>query len=271
MPETFTFRESYGLLQTNPKTFQQWLKKAGIDPNVQVDKFDPRKKYLTREQLLMLAEAHGRVLPPLDDEIELPEEEVSSEVLADQLATIQQQHAERFEQIDRVLAQVITLVQEMATQQRDLQQVLIQTVSSLREPRPETLEEHSNGTQKAVQQEDAVVAVAAQVAPSTEKRPATRHAKSKASAKKKKAVRGKKLPAGLVLLRDFAGQHHVVTERASAAGKAGKITVTQGKWLVNSRWATEALNAQGQHDFYEVFHEREDFTPCEHCPHRLAS
>jgi hypothetical protein len=267
MSETFTFRESYELLQINPKSFQEWLKKAGIDASVQVDKFDPRKKYLTKEQLLSLAEAHGRVLPSLDDE----EVKQPNEALADQLTAVQQQQAQRFEQIDRVLAQVITLVQEMATQQRDLQQVLIQTVSSIREPRPEMLDEHSNGTQKAVQQEDAVVAVASQVTPSTEKRPTMRHAKPKASAKKKKAVRGKKLPAGLVLLRDFAGQHHVVTERASTAGKSGKITVTQGKWLVNSRWATEALDAQGQQDFYEVFHEREEFTPCEHCPHRLAS
>jgi len=59
-------------------------------------------------------------------------------------------------------------------------------------------------------------------------------------------------------------------KQASAAGKAGKIAVIRGKWLVNSRWATEALDQHGQSEFYEMFHRRVGFTRCEQCPHTLS-
>ncbi len=66
--QTFTFKECYDLLNINPKSFLEWLRKAKIDPNAQVNKFDPRKKFVTKSQLLQLAEAHGRILPPLEDD-----------------------------------------------------------------------------------------------------------------------------------------------------------------------------------------------------------
>lgn len=77
-------------------------------------------------------------------------------------------------------------------------------------------------------------------------------------------MRGKKLPAGLLLLRDVTSQHAIDMDRASAAGKSGKITVIRGKWLVNSRWASEALDAHGLHDFYQTFHQRDGFTRCDY-------
>jgi hypothetical protein len=92
---------------------------------------------------------------------------------------------------------------------------------------------------------------------------------AKPSAKKKKSVKGKRLPRGLVLLRDFASLHRIAAERASATAKSGKITIVRGKWLVHSRWATEALDATGQQQFYEVFHDRTGFVRCDQCPHML--
>jgi hypothetical protein len=158
-----------------------------------------------------------------------------------------------------------------------LEQSLTQTVSSIQELLHGDMDIRSNGEQNARGQEEAelVTVPTAALSPAPVKasttKPQARPTKPKSSIKKKKPTRGKRLPAGLVLLRDFAGKHHVVTERASKAGETGKITVVQGKWLVNSRWATEALDVQGQQEFYQHFHEREGFTACEQCPHHLAS
>ncbi len=284
MPETFNFRRSCQLLQINPKSFQEWLKKAGIDPHTQVNRADPREKYLTKEQLLQLAELHGRTLPPLDDDVEQPGEAMTIEALAEQLGASQRQHAARFDQMEGLLLQIVPLLQEIASKEREprvlpedamqrfdhLQHMLTQITVFLQH---DPLDPHSNGAPKPMQQTPEPVPVLTPITrtpatPKTVKQTAA-PTKAKPSAKKKKPTRGKKLPAGLVLLREFAGQHHIVTERASDAGRVGKMRVVRGKWLVNSRWATEALDAQGQHDFYAVFHEREGFTPCEQCPHAL--
>src|SRR5436309_14205763 len=60
----FNFRRSQELLDVDPKTFGRWLKQANIDPRKQVDKADPRQRYLTEDQLRHLAAEHGRELPP---------------------------------------------------------------------------------------------------------------------------------------------------------------------------------------------------------------
>jgi hypothetical protein len=60
MPRTFTFTECYDLLQVDPKTFRNWLKKAGIDPEKQKSKLDERVRYLDEFQVKKLALDHGR-------------------------------------------------------------------------------------------------------------------------------------------------------------------------------------------------------------------
>lgn len=100
---------------------------------------------------------------------------------------------------------------------------------------------------------------------SSERRPMPK-ARTKTRSKKG----GKGLPRTLVLLRVFAVQHHVPLKAAERASKAGKIAVVRGRWLVNSRYATEALGARGQQDFYDVFYGRDGFTRCERCPHQAA-
>jgi flagellar motor protein MotB len=290
MPDTFSFRESYELLATNPKTFKDWLLKAHIDAAQQINQFDPRKKYITKEQLRHLAELHGRTLPESIDEQEAEQQDpMTINRLTELFAASQQQILQRLDQVDRAQLQSTSLLQEiqsmrasLPTEQQTLQrfdqleQSLLQALASLQELFHENINGHSNGVQKAEQSKEAepvtvpttVIPLSVSVKASAAKRPA---GPVRSSAKKKKTTRGKKLSAGLVLLRDFAGIHHIITERASKAGEAGKISVVHGKWLVNSRWASEAIDAQGQHDFYEVFHEREDFTACPQCPHSLIS
>ena len=48
MPETFSFKKSYELLQTNPKTFKDWLLKAGIDPSQQINGRSPLIRAIRR-------------------------------------------------------------------------------------------------------------------------------------------------------------------------------------------------------------------------------
>ena len=72
MTKTYTFAECYKLLDVDPKTFGRWLEKAGIDPKKQVSKVDNRIRFLTHQQLLELAGAHGRTLTP-------PEEQAATE------------------------------------------------------------------------------------------------------------------------------------------------------------------------------------------------
>jgi hypothetical protein len=114
MPDTFTFRESCELLQINPKSFQAWLKKANIDSRTQVNKADPRKKFLTRDQLMRLAEEHGRTLPLFDEEEKL-EKSITIEMLAKQLAAQQQQNSKLLDEINHALIQIMPLLQEIAS------------------------------------------------------------------------------------------------------------------------------------------------------------
>jgi hypothetical protein len=264
MPDTFNFKKSRELLQINPRSFLEWLMKAGIDASTQVNLADPREKYLTKEQLVRLAQLHGRTLPALDDEE--PNEHISPpmtlETLAEQLANAQQQNAARFEQIEQLLHQLL------ATQHYDHFQQTLTSIETL-------LQQHSGQLTNDTTPTDHTMHTAESTAirkPERKETGATPSPRTKSKSKtmrKKRSVRGRKLPAGLMLLRDFASQHGIATDRASAAGKSGKMNIVRGKWLVNSRWATEALEAQGQHDFYTIFHEREGFQICDQCPHNL--
>src|SRR5579862_7635351 len=95
----FTFKACYQLLQINPKSFLTWLKKANIDPERQRDKFDPRKKYLYRNQLEHLAAEHERELP--EDLAEYADEmenaAVTIQALAEQLEAVQSGITQRFD------------------------------------------------------------------------------------------------------------------------------------------------------------------------------
>jgi hypothetical protein len=102
MSRTFNFGQSQELLQVDPKTFARWLKKAKIDPSKQINLADPRKKFLTEEQILMLAKDHGRTVhfPPPDQE----DETAALAPLQDRLAALEQEMSRRFDQVTELLA-----------------------------------------------------------------------------------------------------------------------------------------------------------------------
>jgi len=87
---------------------------------------------------------------------------------------------------------------------------------------------------------------------------------------KKRRTSIKKLPATLVARRAFAELHHVPDTVVATACKSGSIAAVQGKWLYQRRVIYQAFGERGKHDFYQRYHQRPDFTPCEECPHSLA-
>ena len=239
---TFNFSESCRLLQTNPKTFQAWLKKAGIDSNTQINLADPRERYLTREQLVMLAEQHGRILPPLEDQTE-SSTEVTFATLTEQVKAVEQVVLRRFDLIEEMLQRILSHVSiapfGQHTMISPLQEQDIHTDVTLAET---SLPHSEEGTIPSLSQ-------------------------SPSSQKAKKVVKGKPLPRSLIPVRVFADLHHVSMKVVDRASKSEKLPVRHGRWLYKSRYITQALSIQEQQVFYKLFHTREDFKLCEHCPH----
>jgi len=110
-----------------------------------------------------LAELHGRKLPSLDDDVEQPEEAMTIEALAEQLGASQRQHAARFDQMEGLLLQIVPLLQEIASKEREpqvipedaiqrsdqLQHMLTQIMVFLQH---DPLDPHSNGAPKPMQE-----------------------------------------------------------------------------------------------------------------------
>lgn len=245
MNRTFNFRQSRELLRVDPKTFLKWLQKAGIDPTEQVNLADARERYLTEEQLTLLAKRHGRTLPPLESQPELPAT-VAAATLAERLALLEQAIAQQFQRLE---AQGLQILQIMADLQQHLANVE-RTVPLQRDQKP------------AVQRGGASSPSAP--APNIKQQPSSTRSTSKNA---RKRTKGKKLPRTLIPLHVFAREHGVSEGAADHAAQSGKITVEHGKWLYNSRYISTALDQQGQMEFYALFHEREGFRDCGQCPH----
>jgi hypothetical protein len=71
MTRTLTLTECYEVLDVDPKTFRQWIKREGIEPDG--SDTDSRSKCLTMEQVQYIATVHGRNLKPLPASEHAPE------------------------------------------------------------------------------------------------------------------------------------------------------------------------------------------------------
>lgn len=295
MPNTLNFSECYRILGTNPKTFKRWLEDAHIDPEKQVNVADPRQKYLTLDQVQMLAAQHGRTLPSLEEE-ETAAAPVTMEQVSEQLATIQNlltdmvqlvrhplpaaqeqvDYQMRFDRLDQVLAQVTTLVQERIVEHKD-------SPSSQREPKasvqaePQSVQVVDEPPPQPLPISEAVTAPSAPptpitpITPMNPSRTTLKQAKTASGAKrstgKKRSSKAKSLPRTLVPLRVFAKLHEIDMKAADRASESGKISVKTGNWLYESRVVAKALDADGQRTFYDYFSTKEGFTRCDQCPH----
>src|SRR5260370_10166607 len=112
MSRTFNFRQSRELLHVDPKTFQKWLQKADIDPTEQVNLADSRERYLTEEQLTLLAKQHGRTLPPLNSQPELPPT-VTAAMLAERLAQLAQEITQQFKRLETPGLQTLQIIDDL--------------------------------------------------------------------------------------------------------------------------------------------------------------
>ncbi len=229
----YTLTECCALLRVNPKTLHKWLAGEGIRP--QASRADTRIRFLTQEQIERLSEVYDRPLQARQEGAAV--ESVTPGALSLLMDRLGQQE-KRLDRLETELRQTQECVEHL---QQEMAKQTSQHADRIEQQKPEST-------------------------PDGERQP-----KRKAKHTRSKRVRGKRLPSSLVLLRVFAEQHHVSIRAADRASKAGKIAVVRGKWLVNSRYATEALGERGQHDFYEAFHEREGFTHCDRCPHEVST
>ena len=224
----YMLTECCTLFGVNLKTFHKWLNQEGIRP--QSSRADTRVRYVTQEQVEYLIRVYGRKSAAREGP---PSDDLPVSVESGAFA-------ERLSQCEQRLC----LLEDEARRYNEMLSTVQQHLETL--------------TAQPVQRS------AAPSSPPTATSTNEHRPRPAAQAKKQ---RGKHLPRTLVLLRAFAEQHQVSMKQASAAGQADKITVVRGKWLVNSRWATEALDQRGQQEFYAVFHTKEGFLPCALCPH----
>ena len=227
----YILSECCALFGVNPKTFHKWLNQEGM--HLQSSRADSRVRYLTQEQVEYLTHEYGRKSAareePSSDERPVP---AGDTALGERMTQFEQ----RLSLLEDEVRQCHELLRATQQQMQGMAFQPVETKVAPAEPPP------------------AKTASAGKHRPP----PATR-AKNK--------HRSKNLPHALVLLRVFAEQHHISAKQVSTANKTGKISVVRGKWLVNSRWATEALDQRGRQEFYAAFHTKQGFVLCEHCPH----
>ena len=236
MNRTFNFRQSQELLRVDPKTFGRWLEKAQIDPEKQVNRADPRQKWLTEEQLRILAREHGRELPPQGEENEPESPGVTLTTLDERLAAIEHLIAQCFTDLNRKIA--------------NLEQQFTAT----------TLGSQVEGKSSSTPTADVSV-------PASRLQPIRKPTAAKKSTKK--TARGKRLPKNLVPLAAFRAEHGISEKAVEYALGKKRITVERGKWVHDNRNVIVALGQLGQSEFYALFNEREGFHACKRCPHAI--
>ncbi len=96
MTDRYSMREAREVLKTNEKSLKAWMRKEGIEP--QIDLMDERKKYITRAQVEQLARRHGRTLPEEHEE-GAPSALPSVEALAAHITMTQQVLERRIDQV----------------------------------------------------------------------------------------------------------------------------------------------------------------------------
>ncbi len=284
MIQTYTFGRCAALLDIDPKIFRSWVKDdLGLQETEQVSKSDRRVRYLTRDQLETLARQHEITLSEEDqaqgDAKNTPQS--MYKLLADRVKSIE----ESLERYRASLSTALDTVNELqdktveydqfVVKQDQLEQRFVsleeQIQSSAVRPKQgvpeeqvqEAKEQHIREIEQHYQQR--IADLEAQLTAYQQKEKQLSVA-SKSKAKRKK-TQAKNLPASLASRSAFAQLHGVPDGTAASACSSGKIATVVGTWLYKSRTIHQALSERGKHDFYQVFHTRPDFKPCEECPH----
>ena len=108
---SYNVTQTLALLKVDPKTFARWLKKERIDLSEQINPADPREKLLTDEQILLLAQKHGRTVHfPALEQSEGAKDSVTLATLNERLSALEQVIARRLDQVEE---QVRTLIADL--------------------------------------------------------------------------------------------------------------------------------------------------------------
>ncbi len=285
--QTYTFGQCSTLLDIDPKVFRELVKKElGLQKGEQVSRADRRARYLTREQLELLATRLGR--PLLDDKVlEQPKHipDASYKLLLDRLETVEEalrtseQTAsslqDRLTQVEQQVARMTawtSLLERLPAWMTQVDERLERLAHPQEQPDYRLAELEAQHRQQLAEVEaryqrqiDELEAQLARYRP--DKRPPST---SPTTTKKKPTSRAKRLPKTLASRRAFAALHHVPDSVVARACKSGKIAAVNGKWLYQSRIIFQALGARAQSDFFQLFHTRSDFTRCKQCPHAIT-
>ena len=268
MSRRYIFMQSIRLLGTNSKTFLKWLAEDGIDASKLRDPADPRRKYITEEQLIAIATKR-------QIELHLPDPERKPESTSARLVAAMD---ERFAALEeRLTGRIVQLAEEirtvLASLQHDLEQPThhvgqlaahlehllaeLQRASASAPPqdRPATPAPHASNTAPAISTST----------PGTTTPPRlTRPVRSKRKSKTRK-----NLPGTLTPLATFRQLHNVTEKAVENAVQRGRLAVVRGAWLYQHRSITVALDRQGQQQFYALFNGREGFQECKGCSHAI--
>jgi hypothetical protein len=258
MSRRFTFTQCITLLHTNSKTFLKWLAEDGIDASKQIDPADPRRKYVTEEQLISIAkkreiDLHLPILAGIDERFAKLEQQLvgrfdqlAAEIptmLADLRHHLEQQLTHHFDQLDAHLAQMLAEPQRART-------------SAAPQGHPPTPAPRAR------------IAAPAASAPSS---PTATPPKPTAKKREKRKTKARKpLPASYVPLATFRQLHKISEKAVEIAIQKNRLAVQRGAWLYQHRSITVALDRQGQQQFHALFNERQNFQRCEQCPHALS-
>ncbi len=120
MGQRYTLSECYKVLAVDGKTFREWLKKANIVPTP--SRADERVKYLTEEQVQLLADLHERTLPlesPPPEGITIPG---SYKLLLEQVDEVQTLCEEIHIQVQETDRTVVSLRECLDAQQQKIEE-----------------------------------------------------------------------------------------------------------------------------------------------------
>ncbi len=77
------------------------------------------------------------------------------------------------------------------------------------------------------------------------------------------------LPKQFVPLLAFARHHNVAEAKVQTHIEMGLLPVKRGEWTdTDGSVVKEALDAQGRHAFYQIYHDVPPFLDCQRCPHQ---
>jgi hypothetical protein len=256
--KTYTYGECYAALHVDAKTFRRWLAKAGIQQN-QISRLDERVKFLTEDQLRMLAEQHGRPWPPATRPVVTPsmpgQVKLALDRIDDRLAGLSTEYAKLAHVVSQHDEELASQFHQLEEQSRLLADALVRI----------------NQAQATIADQAAQIASLIEQFQAASRPRAARRQRSASQAGESGETADQagppELPPDLVGAAEFAEAHGINVGTAKSAYQSGRIPTRRGKWRGPGRNPiTVALDAEGRARFHELYAGHRDFVrACQDC------